>query len=109
MLKEHILAEIRRTAATNGGKPLGQARFLSETGIRTADWHGKYWARWGDAVLEAGFSPNTLNKALESERMLEKLSAYVRELKHFPVHGELKLKSRSDPSFPSPNTFSRFG
>lgn len=34
--RDHILAEVRRTAAANGGKPLGRLAFLSETGIREA-------------------------------------------------------------------------
>jgi hypothetical protein len=54
--KQHILSEIRRTAAANGGVPLGVQRFFTETGIKSSDWHGKFWARWGDALREAGFS-----------------------------------------------------
>jgi hypothetical protein len=52
--KQHILDEIRRTAAKNGGVPLGIDRFASETGIKASDWIGRFWARWGDAILEAG-------------------------------------------------------
>jgi hypothetical protein len=33
MTREEILNEIRRTAAENGGKPLGRDRFLRITGI----------------------------------------------------------------------------
>ena len=65
--------------------------------------------RWNDAIREAGFSPNSLNAALVSEEMLEKLSALVRELQHFPVTAELKLTGRADPTFPSSKTFDRFG
>jgi len=32
--KNIIIDEIRRTAKDNGGKPLGQARFENETGIK---------------------------------------------------------------------------
>jgi len=46
--KDHILAEIGRTALVNGGIPLGKERFYAETGIKESDWHGKYWVRWGD-------------------------------------------------------------
>lgn len=55
MEKQHILDEIKRTAEANRGEALGVARFFQETGIKPADWHGRFWARWGDAVREAGF------------------------------------------------------
>lgn len=109
MTKEHILAEIRRTALGNGGKPLGRGRFLAETGIREADWIGKYWVRWGEAVEEAGFSPNTLQPARSEEEMLERLATLIRELGHYPVVGELRMKNRSDPTFPNFKTYGRFG
>jgi hypothetical protein len=109
MTKEQILAAIRSAAVANGGRPLGRERFLVATGIGESDWHGKYWIRWSDAVREAGFAPNSYNKARDGDDMLERLSAFVRELQHFPVTGELKLKCRLDPSFPNPKTFSRFG
>ena len=58
--KERILSEIRRMAEENGGKALGQERFQKETGIREADWRGRYWARWSDAIEEAGKVDKTL-------------------------------------------------
>src|SRR5260370_42710103 len=60
LTKEQIVDEIRRTAKEHGGSPLGQARFFVANGIKTSDWHSKYWARWGDALCEAGFSINSL-------------------------------------------------
>jgi hypothetical protein len=47
--REHVIDEIKRTAAENGGTPLGRARTKAEAGIRDYDWL-RYWARWGDAV-----------------------------------------------------------
>jgi hypothetical protein len=58
MKKQHILDEIKRTAQGNGGAPLGTDRFATATGIGEAAWRGRYWARWNDAVKEAGFTPN---------------------------------------------------
>lgn len=108
MDKQQILAEIRRTATDNGGEPLGIARFRHETGIREADWHGKFWARWGDALREAGFAPNQFNKGY-AEELIEKFISLIRELGRFPVRGELKMKSRRDEQFPSHNVFARLG
>jgi hypothetical protein len=109
MTKEHILAEIRRTAAANEGAPLGVGRFFAETGIKDSDWRGKLWARWSDALKEAGFQPNQYNAARTAEDLLNNLAGLVRELGRFPVMGEIRLKARRDPTFPSHNTFGRFG
>ena len=107
--KQRILSEIKRTAHTNGGVPLGMARFSQETGIKAADWHGKFWVRWSEALREAGFQPNQLNAAYDTETLVEKLISLMRELGKFPVRGELKLKRQTDKSFPSANVFDRFG
>lgn len=109
MNKEHILHEIRRTADANGGKPFGRLRFLSETGIKESDWRGRYWARWNDALREAGYGPNKLQEGYEDAVLLKSLAQLVRELGHVPVISEMQLKSRSDPSFPNSKTFARFG
>ena len=52
--KLDILREIKRTTQANGGKPLQQIQFESETGIKRYVWFGVYWARWSDALREAG-------------------------------------------------------
>jgi hypothetical protein len=58
MTKLHILQEIKRTTQANGGKPLRKIEFESETGIKRYDWFGVYWARWSDALREAGCVQN---------------------------------------------------
>jgi hypothetical protein len=107
--KSHIIAEIKRTASENGGSPLGIARFEDETGIKASDWMGKFWARWGDALVEAGFQPSTLQGPRSEDDLLESLALFARELGHFPVANEIKLKARAEPGFPWHNTFARFG
>jgi len=107
--RHFILDEIRRTAAENGGIPLGRDAFLTATGIKQTDWYGRFWARWGDAIREAGFAPNQMQGAFAEDDLLGKVAWLVRELGHFPVEGELRLKNRSDKSFPSHSTLARLG
>jgi hypothetical protein len=110
MNKEHILHEIQRTAKANGGVPLGETRFSQETGIKSSDWFGIYWARWGDAVQDAGFSPNKLQGAIDEEILLNQYIELIREVGHLPVKGELRLKRRRNPTFLNEKTFyARFG
>jgi hypothetical protein len=70
MDKEHILQEIGRTAKANGGVALGWRRFETETGIRQGDW-ARFWARWGDAIREAGLAPNEFTAAYENSKLLD--------------------------------------
>jgi len=107
--KSHILAEIRRTAAANSGKPVGRLRFTTETGIRESDWRGIHWVRWNEELKEAGFEPNQLTTGLSDDDKLDLLAGLVRELGHFPVVGELKMKARSTPGFPTEKSFRFFG
>jgi len=55
--REQILSEIRRTAAENGGVPLSPDSFSLATGIKESDWQGIFWARWADALQDAGVQP----------------------------------------------------
>ncbi len=109
MNKSQILQEIRRTAAGNGGMPLGSRRFAAETGIREADWQGKLWARWSDAVREAGFAPNKLNDAYDKTDLLEKYARLAQELGRLPTANDLRLKDSVDPDYPNQKVFERFG
>lgn len=109
MDKQHIINEIRQTAEKNGGVPLGVERFFAETGIHKKDWFGKYWARWGDALVEAGYEPNKLRGSYEDEWVIGKLVSLIRELGRYPVSGELRLRAKQDKDFPSHSVFSRVG
>jgi hypothetical protein len=107
--KPHILAEIRRTAKVNGGIPLGWRRFEQKTGIGYHDWYGRYWARWGDAVREAGFEPNRLSTAYDNGFLLEKLVLLTRKLSRVPTQGDLRLAAKNESTVPSSATFERLG
>jgi hypothetical protein len=108
MTKNEILEAIRKTAKTNGGTPLGRARFQSETGISPWDF-GKYWANWSDAVQEAGFEPNQMSAAYNDEFLVEKLVELTRQLQKVPVLGDLRVARTNDPTFPDRNVFNRLG
>lgn len=109
MDKQHILDEIKRTAAGNGGQPLGHRRFRTETGIKESDWRGKYWENFGDAQEEAGFERNIKTLAHDDNFLLEKLIGIMRELTRYPTVARLRMKRRADPDFPGPEAFERFG
>jgi hypothetical protein len=105
MTKQHIIDEIKRTAKANGGEPLGVRRFLTETGIKESDWKGRFWIRWSDAVREAGFEANQKQVAIDEKLLLERLVALIRELGHFPIKAELRMKRMADSTFPNDSTF----
>src|SRR5207244_4509122 len=66
-------------------------------------------ARWGDAVSEAGFSPNKLRGAYDENVVVEKYINLVRELGRIPVQGDLRIKAHVDKTFPNIGTFERLG
>lgn len=109
MNKTHIIQEIKRTAAANGGAPLGWRRFTTETGIKEYNWLGKFWARWSDALIEAGFTPNQLSVAYANKELLEKYANLSQELGRLPTGNDLRLKSKLDENFPSAKVFERLG
>lgn len=110
MTKKHILAEIKRTAIANEGKAFGKQRFCTETGIKESDWYCKYWARWSDAVQEAGFAPNQKQGKLDADDLVLALIDLTRELGRYPVVGDLRLKAKIRSGFPAHTTFTkRFG
>jgi hypothetical protein len=109
MDKTHILHEVKRTAAENGGVPLGWRRFLSETGIRQPDWLGIYRARWSEALREAGFVPNELTEAYGTTELLDEFAELAIALGRLPTNADIRLTARNDPQFPHDKMFRRLG
>lgn len=109
--KEQILREIRRLADENGGKAVGVKRFTAVTGISQSDWSGRYWARWSDAVRDAGFEPGEWQTQLHEDRdLLRILAELTREYAHIPTVAELQMRRQEHPSQPGANAFrKRFG
>lgn len=107
MNRETIIAEIKRTAAVNGGKPLGRERFQAETGIRKHEWE-RFWARWGDALRDAGFQPNEFTAAHDKGDIVRRVADLARELGRFPTHGDLRVKRTNDATFPGKGAFDKY-
>ncbi len=101
-----ILKTIQETAQANQGIPLGQRAFQRQTGIKESEWYGRYWARWSDAIKEAGFTPNIYNQRIDTPIMLEKLIPAIRHFGKFPTFAEFKIYSKAHPGFPAVNTIS---
>jgi hypothetical protein len=109
--KEHILNEIKRTAAANGGEPLGERSFYRETGITQGEFF-RHWARFSEAQKEAGFTPKKFpdEKQYSNDDMLESYAKLAGELSRLPAVRDLRLKKRRDSAFASSNIYeNRFG
>jgi hypothetical protein len=104
-----MLAEIRRTAADNGGIPPGQHRFTELTGITRAMWRGRFWRTWSDALVEAGLDPNPPPEAHSMDRLIKGLASLTMRLGRFPSHADLMLARRNDKSFPNHQAFTKMG
>jgi len=79
MTKSEIPVAIRQIAAANGERAPGSTRVATETGRRKVDCYPKYWARWGDAVREAGLQPNALTVATpEADLITDCIGAAMR-------------------------------
>lgn len=100
-MRDRILNEIRRLAAAKGGQPPGFRAFENETGIGTSEWRGRYWARWSDAVVEAGLHPNDPNPTYEEGYLLEKFAEACRHFGRVPAAMDLRIFARTTPDFPN--------
>jgi hypothetical protein len=109
VMKQRILAEIKRLAAETGGKAPGWQAFARATGVRKSVWYPYIWLRWGDALAEAGYAPNQFQTRTSDEVLISKYVGLVRELGRFPVEGEIRRKAKGDESFPNHMAFHRFG
>lgn len=99
--KDQILDEIRKCAKENGGRPLGLNLFMQKTGIPHSYWNGAYWARWNDAIREAGLPPNDKQQSIYSDdEILRMMCELTIRLGHIPTVAEMILEKRSNPDFP---------
>ena len=100
-MRERILSEIKRIAKANGDQPPGAQMFQNETAIRRHEWQGKLWARWSDALSEAGFAANEFTQKIVATSVFPELAVAVRKYGREPTSDELKMLRHQDSSFPS--------
>lgn len=103
--RDQIIAEIRKIAEARGGRPPGRLMFERETGIRMAEWYGVHWPRWGDALIEAGYEPNTKQGKLSCEDVLRHYAEAVRHFGRIPAEIDIRMYSRERKEFPGHTTF----
>ena len=103
-MRDLILREIRGLAARNSSQPPGKQAFTRATGITEGKWSGVFWARWSDALAEAGFAPNTLQGRSDSMDILLKVAGFCLQIGRLPTSPEIRLRRRSDPEFPAHST-----
>lgn len=103
-LRAFIIAEIKRLADADGGRPPGRLNFTRATGITMAQWSGVFWARWNDAVIEAGYQPNEYQRRYDSDKVLTQVVEAARYYKHLPTLAEMQLYRRQHSTFPNDRT-----
>jgi hypothetical protein len=106
-VRDRILAEIRKIAEANGGRPPGWETFAKATGIRLHEWRGVYWSKWSDATREAGFEPNTRTEGYGGDYFLRKLVDAARHFGAIPNTIQMAMYRRLDPEFPARQTFNK--
>ncbi|MCO6186301.1 GIY-YIG nuclease family protein [Rhizobium sp. L1K21] len=104
LVRQEILNSIKSIAADNGGRPPGMTKFESVTGIKKHEWRSRIWRNWSDALIEAGFIPNTLQKAYSDEELLDTVLQVSEKLGRFPTTGDLDYEVPRLGSHVSPKT-----
>ena len=105
-MRDEIIAHIQQLAAAHGRAP-GQMMFKRETGIPDHAWLGKFWARWSDALTDAGFNPNAWQSRLDPDEVLKGVIGGIRHFGHLPSRSELMMYRQINPAAPSEKAIKR--
>ena len=107
-MRDQILSEIRRLAEANGGKAPGVHAFETVTGITEGTWRGLYWARWSDALAEAGYAANKFQGRSEVDHILSSFVEAARHYQHLPTIMEVRMFKRQRENFPNEKTIQSY-
>ena len=105
-MRDRVISEIQRIHASTGRVP-GRQLFQSETGISQAEFIGKIWATWGEALNEAGLEPNTLQAKISTETILLSVAEACASLGKWPSVNALRVFAHGKPGFPSHSTLEK--
>jgi Meiotically up-regulated gene 113 len=110
MQKRQQILEHIKAIATRDGRAPGIEAFETQTGIKPSEWRGKIWRSWGDAIIEAGYEPNTLIQRRDLKTMLVSYIEVMRHIGRVPAKVDIQMYGRNAFGFPSHTTFdSHFG
>jgi hypothetical protein len=107
VLRERVISEIQRIARETGRAP-GMSVFEQQSGIHRREIIGKIWARWSEAVSEAGLEANAFETVPYDEtEILTALAEACLKLKRWPSPNDLRLYGRQNSGFPATNTIEK--
>jgi hypothetical protein len=106
-MRDQILDEIKRLAATDGGQPPGVRSFERKTGISQSAWRGRFWSKWSDAVAEAGFAANTSPERVPEDTYLAQIANLIKLLGKVPTVMEMRIRAREQRDCPNPRSLLR--
>jgi hypothetical protein len=107
-MRSEIIAGIKRLADANGGQAPGVRAFETATGIKESAWRGLYWARWSDALAEAGYAGNKFQGKSEADLIFRSFIEAARHYGRLPTIMEIRMYRRGRPNFPNDKTIQSY-
>src|SRR5262249_38427653 len=89
--------KIGRRLGVKFARQLTERAFKTATGLTAGSWRGLYWARWSDALAEAGYQPNKFGAKFEIDRVIGSFIEAARHYKRLPTEPELRMFRRLRP------------
>lgn len=94
---------LRKALKEVNEETIGHQRFLSLTGTSPTEWR-YYWARWSEVLAEVGASSRGMQQRQDDDTVILCLVPPIRQLGRWPTDQDLRIFSRNNADFPSPNT-----